>query len=210
MASYSPDIGWRVVWQCLGQEYRYKDLAKRLQIGVGTAHRIFKRFESTGDVAPLGRGARPGKRKLDDHHELLIIGLITENPGITLQEVCLKIKEATYVHVSGPTVCRVLHRNGFTRKKIMQVAKQRSMEFRASFMAHALQFPRIFFVWVDETRSDRRDQIRKFGYALKGLTPVYHHLLVRGTRVSCIAAMCSEGVLDCELAAGTINGDKFF
>ena len=74
-------------------------------------------------------------------------------------------------------------RNGFTRKKIMQVAKQRLVELRAKFMAHALQFPSSFFVWVDETGCDCSDQIHKFGYALKGLTPVYHRLLVRGTSV---------------------------
>ena len=208
--SYSPDIGWRVIWQRPGQECSYKDIAKRLQIGVGTAHRIFKRFESTGDVAPLARGRRPDKRKLDDYHELYIIGLVTENPAINLQEICSKIEEATYVRVSGSTVCRVLHRNGFTRKKIMQVAKQRSIELRASFMAHAFQFPRSFFVWVDETGSDRRNQIRKFGYALKGLTPVYQRLLARGTRVSAITGMCSEDVLGYELTTGTVNGDKFF
>ena len=90
--SYSPDIGWRVIWQRLGQECSYKDIAKRLQIGVGTAHRIFKRFESTGDVAPLARGRRPDKRKLDDYHELYIIGLVTENPAINLQETVQKLR----------------------------------------------------------------------------------------------------------------------
>ena len=50
---YSPDIGWRVVWQRLSLNYRYKDIAMRLQIGVGTAHRIFKKFELTGDTELL-------------------------------------------------------------------------------------------------------------------------------------------------------------
>ena len=70
---YSPDIGWRVAWQRLSQESHYKDIPKRLQIAVGTAHRIFKRFERSGDVAPLKRSLRPDKRKPNDHHELYII-----------------------------------------------------------------------------------------------------------------------------------------
>ena len=45
----------RVVWQHLGLNYRYKDIATCLQIGVGTAHRIVKKFELTGDVALLKR-----------------------------------------------------------------------------------------------------------------------------------------------------------
>ena len=36
------------------------------------------------------------------------------------------------------------------------------------------------FVWLDETGTDRRDQLRKYGYALRGVTPVYHRILVRG------------------------------
>ena len=36
-------------WQRLSLGYRYKDIAARLQIGVGSAHRIFKKFELTGD-----------------------------------------------------------------------------------------------------------------------------------------------------------------
>ena len=123
-AAYSSDIGWRVVLLRISQECCFIEISKRLQIGVGTAHRLFKSFELTGDVRPMGRA-----RKLDGHHELYILGLIAENPGVNLQEICAKVEEATHVSVSGSTICRVLARNGFTRKKIMQVAKQRSIEF---------------------------------------------------------------------------------
>ena len=39
---------------------------------------------------------------------------------------------------------------------------------------------------------------------------MYHCFLVRGTRVSAIAAMCTEGVVAYELTVGTVNGEKFF
>ena len=148
-AAYSSDIGWRVVWLRISQECCFREISKRLQIGVGTAHRLFKRFELTGDVRPMGQSLRLDTRKLDGHHELYILGLIAENPGVNLQEICAKVEEATHVSVSGSTICRVLARNGFTRKKIMQVAKQRSIEFRGSFMANVIQYPHSFFVWVD-------------------------------------------------------------
>jgi len=38
---------------------------------------------------------------------------------------------------------------------------------------------------------------------------VYHRLLVRGKRISAIAAICSEGLVDYELHSGTINGHTF-
>ena len=42
-------------------------------------------------------------------------------------------------------------------------------------MSHALQFSNEFLVWVDETGSNNKNQIRKFGYALGGETLVYYH-----------------------------------
>ena len=53
--AYSPDIGWRIVWQRSGMGLTFKEIATRLQIGVGTAHRIYTRFVNTGDVASLQR-----------------------------------------------------------------------------------------------------------------------------------------------------------
>ena len=92
----------------------YKEIAYRLQIAVGTAHRLFQMYESTGDVAPLKRAERYELRKLDNLHEIYIIGLICENPAIYLREVCGKIFEVTGVRVSTSTVCKVIHRNGIT------------------------------------------------------------------------------------------------
>ena len=53
-------------------------------------------------------------------------------------------------------------------------------------MARVLNFPHEFLVWCDETGCD---QMRKFGYSLRGRTPVYHRYLVRGTRISSVLAM---------------------
>ena len=75
-------------------------------------------------------------------------------------------------------------------------------------MANVLQYPRGFLVWVDETGSDRRDQLRTFGYALRGLPPISKRLLTRGTRISAIVAM-SSGVEAHELSVGSTDATKF-
>ena len=38
---------------------------------------------------------------------------------------------------------------------------------------------------------------------------MYHRFLVRGTRVSAIAAMCTEGVVEYELTDGTVDAEVF-
>ena len=124
-------------------------------------------------------------------------------------EVCQRIEEATHTRVSGSTVCRILRKNGYTRKKIQQVARQRSVEYRAAFMAQVLQYDPEYFVWVDESGSDAKSHIRKFGYALRGQTPIYHRFLARGKRISAIAAISCEGLVGVELTTGNVNADKF-
>ena len=207
--AYSTDIGLRVVWQRCGMGLSFKEIACRLQIGVGTAHRLYKRFVDKGDVAPLERAQRPDSRKLDDLHELFIISLICENATLYLGDICSKIAEVTSVTVSPSTVCRTLARNGYTRKKLQVVAKQRCTVYRGDFMAQALQYTRKFFVWTDETGTDRRDQLRKFGYSLRGQPATCRRVLARGKRISLMTAMTSDGVLEYEATTGSVNADKF-
>ena len=76
-------------------------------------------------------------------------------------------------------------------------------------MAAVVVFSAEKFVWVDKSGCDRRDQNRKFGYALQGERPVFHRLLYRGQRISVIAALSTEGVVCTEIMKGTVDGNKF-
>ena len=114
------------------------------------------------------------------------------------------------IEISPSTVCRTLKRYGLTRKKIRQVALQRSSKLRGSFMAQCFLLKREMLVWVDETGSDSRDNARRCGYALRGVTPTTHRFVYRGRRTSAIAAMASSGIIALELTTHSVNGEKFF
>lgn len=207
-APYSVDIRWRVVWQKIGMELQYRDIARNLNLSVGTVYNHFKRFRETGDVSaavPISSGIKV----LNDYQELLLIGLLLDNQALYLSELCQKIEQIMSIHVSPSTVCRIIHRHGMTHKKIRQVALQRSVDQRGKFMSEVMFFDVNQFVWVDETGSDRRDHIRKFGYGLKGETPVSKRLLCHGERISAIGAISTEGLLAYKFMKGTVNGDKF-
>ena len=62
-------------------------------------------------------------------------------------------------------------------------------------------------VFVDETGADRRNCLRRFGYSLRGRPAVSKKLLVRGQRVSAIASMSTDGILDCVTYTGSVTGD---
>ena len=112
--------------------------------------------------------------------------------------------------VSTSTLCRLLASYGFTRKKVQHVALQRCLDLRALFMASVYTFTKEMLVWVDETGSNMKDMLRKYGYALRGERAICHRLLVRGQRISLIAAMCTEGMLAVELTRDSVNGEKFY
>ena len=64
-------------------------------------------------------------------------------------------------------------------------------------------------VFVDETGSDRRTALRKYGYSLKGKPATADTLLVRGRRYSAIAAMAFDGIVDVHITGENVDGDMF-
>ena len=108
-APYSQDIGWRIVWQRLGMNYSFRQIATctRLMISVGTAHRILKRFEATGDVSPVQRSVRQSCRKLWMNYMncMSCVSFWTTLACTSMKSACLRIREATNVEVSQATVC---------------------------------------------------------------------------------------------------------
>ena len=208
-SAYSSDLRYRMVWQRIAMELSVRKVAHNLSVSVGTVYNTCKLFEHTGSVDRQCKPNRVNTRKLSHYDELVILGLLLDDPGLYLGEVCCKVFSITGIKVSSSTICHILHRHGFTRKKIQQVALQRSSVHRADFMAEIQIFNVEQLVWLDETGSDNRDHVRKMGYAMRGDRPVYHRLLHRGQRISSVAAMCSDGVIALELQEGTFNGDKF-
>lgn len=189
-------------------DLKYEDIARNLNISLGTAYNIFKLFEATGEVDH--KQPRRRERKLDNHHELYIIGFVLHFPTLQLSELVDKVREISGTVTSTATLCRLLAKHGFTRKKIQHVATQRRLDLRASFIASVYTFSREMFVYVDETGSKLKNMLRRYGYALCGSRAVNHQLLVRGQNITSIAAISTEGLLAVEITANTVNGDTFY
>ena len=61
------------------------------------------------------------------------------------------------------------------------------------------------FVWIDETGSDNRNFMRKYGYALCGPTPTSSRFLIGSDRILAVAAISCDRLT----AVGTTNADFF-
>ncbi len=149
-------------------------------------------------------------RALDSYSEYRLLQLVCEKPGVYLREIVSILREDTGMEWSKATICRALKRFGYTRKKVRFVAKQRSELLRAEYKADISAFHSSMLVFIDETGCDKRDSLRKFGYALRGLTPKSVTLLSRGKRVSAIVAISTTKLLDYDILEGTDNGDDFY
>ena len=107
------------------------------------------------------------------------------------------------------TICRAIKRLGLSRKKMRRVAIQRCELKRAEFISEFLKFDPSMLVFISETGSDHRNSVRKYGYSLRGMTPVTHQLCVYGKRMSAIGILTTRGIEDSYIVEGNVNADKF-
>ena len=89
------------------------------------------------------------------------------------------------------------------------VARQRDEELRREYREEVLMYETSMLVFIDETGTDRRNTLRKYGYSLRGKVPQSTKLLVRGERISVIGIMTIHGVIDYQVVHGTSDGDQF-
>ena len=142
-------------------------------------------------------------KKLDPHDEMFTLEADLDCPFIYLHELQNMLLQATGTNVMA-TICKLLHSQGSSHKKLAFGAQQRS---DAICIGH-------FFVWttrlsVDETGSDKRSLLRKYGYAFKGSCAITEKPLVKGKWHSAIAAMWIDGVSDVQITTESVNGETF-
>ena len=206
--AYSLDLRWRVVYIHLAQGWSNANIGSLLSLSEKTVSRYLTRFYQTGEVEPTLHKNGPSKI-LSNHEQLLLLKNIIKSPGIYLHELQHVMEEALGVAVSVATICRTLKSMGCTRQVIHHIAIQRSDEIRARYMAEISMYDPSMFVWLDESGCDRRNSMRKYGYGIRGIPPVDHRLLIRGTRYSAIPIMSVGGIHDVYLAEGNVNGCRF-
>ncbi len=146
---------------------------------------------------------------LTDFEAFTVLQSILHQPKAYLDEVRQELFDITgrWVHLS--TICRTIKRHGFTRKRVQSIALQQSETKRVQFMSDISVFDPDMLIWIDETGSDRRNSIRKFGYSLRGTRPRTHVLRVSGKRYSAIPVMTTRGIEDVYVCADSVNGDVF-
>lgn len=149
-------------------------------------------------------------KRLSSTDELVLMEAIVRQPSIYLYEL-----QNILLQTTGTTICLAAIHNfltyqGFTHKKLSHRALQRSDQLRENFLSEISLYEPHMLIFVDETGSDRRTVLRKYGYSLKGKPATTDTLLVRGKRYSAIAAMSLDGIVDVHITSESVNGDTFY
>ena len=169
-----------------------------------SARRYVALFYETGEVSPVSQQHGP-PRTLDSFEEMTLIQSLLNKPDMYLEELRQELLQVTGVEVSLSTVCRSLKRLDFSRKRLRHITVQRSEERRLEFQEEIAYLNADMHVWTDA----RRNEIRKYGYSLRGMTPVSYNFINRGKRFSAIPVLTTRGIEDVFVTDTTVNEDIF-
>ena len=207
-SAYSNDLRWRMVWQREVLGYKYQTVATNLNVDLSTVWRVVRQFQNFGCVDKK-HYSQSVSQKLTPPLELHLLHCVLMNPGIYLREIQQDLYQTTGTEISPSAICRFFQRVGFSRQKLKLVAKQRDDFLRAQFSCDVAMYKPEMLIFLDETGSDKRNSLRKYGYSLRGKPAVSQKLLVRGKHVSAIAFMSVCGMLDIKIVEGTVDGDTY-
>ena len=116
---YSDDLRWRLVWLKLFYGMSNVDISTTLFVSPKTVSRIYRLFMTTGNVtSPKVFGRPKGTTTLYEHEELIICEILLRQPTIHLKEIAYEIENTTGTRFPVESLCRTVHRLGFTMKKV--------------------------------------------------------------------------------------------
>ena len=76
-------------------------------------------------------------------------------------------------------------------------------------MAEISAYDPSMLICIDETGSVQRNEMRKYGYSLKGTPARTCQLRIRGKRCSAIPVMTTNGLEDVYVTGNSVNGGEF-
>ncbi|XP_065908973.1 uncharacterized protein [Dysidea avara] len=209
-SAYSDDLRWRIVWHKLALGMDDKSTASNLCVDPSTVFRIMKRFNASGGSVSKKEYPKDCRvLKLTKPVEAVILNMLMHKPGAYLREVQEELSRVYGVNVHQSTLCQFLKKSGFTRQKMKIVSARQDKHLRETFAVDVSLYDSSMLVFVDETGTDMRDSLRKYGYSVRGKPITSHKLTCRGQRVSAIVAMTTTGILDYKLTKDTVDSDEF-
>ena len=116
-AAYSNDLRRKVIQACQRRRESQRKIAEFFSVSKSFVESVWQHYrQSGGEVVPVRR--RAGRHThLDGAGRARLREWLDEQPDLTLKELVDRLRLATGVVVSEPTMCRMLQQLGMRRKK---------------------------------------------------------------------------------------------
>ena len=111
---FSADLRGRVIG-VISKGLSTRKAAARFGVGVSTAGARYRRYRDNGETAARKQGQPPGSKL--DAHEAFILGLVEENPDISLGEIADQLLAEFSVSAVPSTVWEFFSKRDITYKK---------------------------------------------------------------------------------------------
>lgn len=115
MKAYSTDLRQKIIETYENERISQRQLAQRFRVTLSFIVKLLKQYRETGELAPKTSPGRP--RELDEAQMQGVQAFVEANPDLTLDELRAEVAQQYGVTVSRSTMCRVMKRLQFTRKK---------------------------------------------------------------------------------------------
>ena len=116
MKSYSLDLRERVAAAAAVAGVTLAQVAQQFAVSKSFVEKLRARQQTTGSIAALPRGRGPAPR-LNAAAQQHLVALVHAQPDATLAELRTGLLAAAYPAVSHSTLCHLLQRLGWDRKK---------------------------------------------------------------------------------------------
>ena len=150
MRAYSVDLRGKIVDAVLGRGMSKEEAARTFGVGISSVKRYVQKAQRGESLAP---GVAPGKeRKLDESGAKLLEEDLHAPPAVSYEERAEFLRKLLGVKVSKSTICRMIKRMGYTRKRSMG-ASESDEWLRAAWRAMLSELDARKLVFVDEMGS---------------------------------------------------------
>jgi len=213
-SALSKDLRWRIVKKSVMHELTANSIADHLDVPAPTVKKVLRRWRETGSVE-----THQGRRLADAHNTIMtheqsmrLLELVTLlDDEVMLDEIHEQFCVYAGLELSVSTICRAMHKLGFTRKRLHRLALEcdqtRAMRFYIDVTTHHAPSQLLF---LDETSKDWRAMNRSYGFALRGQKPRSSNgIFLRGERISTLGAFDMNGFIDWYSVTGTFKHGDF-
>lgn len=178
-----------------------KDIAKIIGCSLTTVLRIVKRYNNNGTIASKTRG---GNRlaKVNEEHKTAMRRYISEDAGISLKQIGVKLENEFNINVSKSTIDRCIDSFSFTLKRTSLIPERRN---EADLIEERYQYATEFYEWYNMEEGNDLfflDEVgfnvamrSKRGRSLLGTSAIIRVSKLRTRNISVCCVMSRQGTL---------------